>query len=455
MTSETTTALFHEAGEAEAEGDFVQALRLTAEAARVAPGDDYARAKLAMILSAMAIAQGRFRKDWNLEAIALDVARDVARLLLTRGRLLLAIAACRAGFDLDAEDPTLIAVLDQVHENLQELSAPFSELVTTGALPAIRLPPRDAGTFLDIEDDRRVYELAVQHACSADFGDEDPGKPIPIPILTNLSHDPFVGLVRRMSLVKLPAGEKIIQQGERDASVYILVKGSVDVTRVAEAKQEHLATLEQGCIFGEMALIRSEPRWATVTSRVPVEMFEITGEQVAHVADEFPEIEAELERVAGERLLLRAFGNSPVFRGLSEREKQDLVRNMTFHIVPEGDVLLEQDAEPTGLYLVVSGEVLVARSEPDGVHEIADLTTGDILGEMALVSERELTTARATAVQETVVFHLDHLVFEDVVAIHPEIRVYLESLSDLRQQELRDVGPQEDASEDATMFLVV
>ncbi len=74
---------------------------------------------------------------------------------------------------------------------------------------------------------------------------------------------------------EIPAGEIIIQEGERGSSLYILEKGTVDILKsimlkmgdyIVKDKMRKLARLEaeMGVFFGEMAFIGEDERSATV-----------------------------------------------------------------------------------------------------------------------------------------------------------------------------------------------
>ena len=106
-----TTDLLLQAGEAQGDGDYIQALRCAGEFARIAPAEDYARVKLAVILSQMAEEQGRILKDWNLVERAYAACGQVARMLLNRGQLLWAVTAARAALDIAPNDEEIMRVL--------------------------------------------------------------------------------------------------------------------------------------------------------------------------------------------------------------------------------------------------------------------------------------------------------------------------------------------------------
>jgi CRP/FNR family transcriptional regulator len=61
------------------------------------------------------------------------------------------------------------------------------------------------------------------------------------------------------------AGTMIVEQGETGVGLYVLVQGVVRVEqRLADGSIRQLALLERGDIFGEMALLDTSPRSASV-----------------------------------------------------------------------------------------------------------------------------------------------------------------------------------------------
>ena len=58
----------------------------------------------------------------------------------------------------------------------------------------------------------------------------------------------------------------IFEEGELGSKMYIVKKGTVDISKENSGESIHLATLPQGEIFGEMALVENMPRSATATA---------------------------------------------------------------------------------------------------------------------------------------------------------------------------------------------
>ncbi len=58
-------------------------------------------------------------------------------------------------------------------------------------------------------------------------------------------------------------GETLFEQGDAGDFIYIIVTGSVDVSKDLDGKREIVARLSSGDILGEMAVLTDEPRCAS------------------------------------------------------------------------------------------------------------------------------------------------------------------------------------------------
>ena len=80
------------------------------------------------------------------------------------------------------------------------------------------------------------------------------------------------------------------------------------------------------------------------------------------------------------------FGSSPIFAGLERDEIREIVGAAKKHTVQAGQLLFEQGAHASAVYIVQTGEVQVRATSPMGEDIVlAVLGAGTIVGELALI----------------------------------------------------------------------
>ena len=68
------------------------------------------------------------------------------------------------------------------------------------------------------------------------------------------------------------AGEIVFDEGEEGQALYILLSGTVSVSRTRDSKCEVLAELTSGSFFGDLALLDNTPRSAQVRAKEVCDM---------------------------------------------------------------------------------------------------------------------------------------------------------------------------------------
>jgi CRP-like cAMP-binding protein len=196
-----------------------------------------------------------------------------------------------------------------------------------------------------------------------------------------------------------------------------------------------LARLHEGSLFGEMALISSQPRTASVAVVGEADLLEITRDALAGIAGELAQVAAALDRFTRERLLKNLVGTSPLFRPFSRVQQLDLLRRFTGHDAAPGTVIIREGEEGRGLFVVLTGEVEVVKKDDAGIEvPVATLKAGDAFGEIALLRGTP-ATATVTAARQSTVLFLGRDYFTRLVSAVPEIREYFEQLTEDRLME--------------------
>ena len=86
-----------------------------------------------------------------------------------------------------------------------------------------------------------------------------------VPTMKLLSEKQLEGLLSEFYMETYDTGEEIIQEGEPGRKFYVLKEGQCEVTKLDEdGTPQHIMTLNTGDQFGERALLKDEPRGASV-----------------------------------------------------------------------------------------------------------------------------------------------------------------------------------------------
>ncbi len=140
---------------------------------------------------------------------------------------------------------------------------------------------------------------------------------------------------------QLPAGSVIIKQNAAGDGFYFLMQGDVLVTRRVGDTQRNVTVLHEGEFFGEQALLRNQPRNATVKAINEVSLLYADKKHFDAFLGEFPAIRLLLERL----IESRTFIERHPFAWLNPEERVYQVRrkHITFllwKLLPPAAVLL-------------------------------------------------------------------------------------------------------------------
>ncbi len=105
----------------------------------------------------------------------------------------------------------------------------------------------------------------------------------------------------RSGVVAYAAGEFIIEQGENGRDLFVILDGSVAVTKSMGSAAAEVATQGVGALLGEMALLRDGLRTASVVANVPTRAFRLMFEDIGYVLKNNPELAAHLQGLERKR----------------------------------------------------------------------------------------------------------------------------------------------------------
>ena len=368
---------------------------------------------------ALAIALG----DAGNPAGALKVLRLLADRLAHQGKLLEAMVALRHGLERAPHDPSLLASLDHLHT--LGVMAKTGEFVET---PPIEQESSDQTpktieelTALSMSD--LIAEVSRVGCQFPQAG--DPGIPLPMPLLSDVSAEMFVDICRRLHYRRVQKGEIILQEDSIGTSVIIVASGHVDIKK----GEKLLAKVGSGILLGEMGLLAGSPRTATAIAHEEVEYFELTREELGLAAETAPAIVDHLRDFYHKRLMGNLLATSPLFQKFDDNAQFLVINEFKLVGFKAGDTIIEANSEAKGLYLIATGHIEVSIVDEAGEKVvISNMGPTDVIGEISLLSD-QLTTATVKARERVGALFLDRVVFKDIVDQQPRVKAFLEELS--------------------------
>jgi diguanylate cyclase (GGDEF)-like protein len=117
-----------------------------------------------------------------------------------------------------------------------------------------------------------------------------------IPLFQGLSRAEIHSIIMAGTLKQVKAGETLFHKGDRSESMYAIISGRFDVIEYddtctpssSEAIQKCVAKMGTGDILGEMGLLRSAPRSATVVATAPSELLPINWKVIQRLQWLYP-----------------------------------------------------------------------------------------------------------------------------------------------------------------------
>ncbi len=120
-----------------------------------------------------------------------------------------------------------------------------------------------------------------------------------VPIFQGASEEFIKEIILNLEPVVFTPGDYVVIKGEIGYEMYFLSRGSVDV--VSEDESIIYATLGAGSFFGEIALLLSTPRNATIKAKDYCDCYSLNKETFDRILERFPEFAKRISDMAEKR----------------------------------------------------------------------------------------------------------------------------------------------------------
>jgi CRP-like cAMP-binding protein len=218
--------------------------------------------------------------------------------------------------------------------------------------------------------------------------------------LTRQQLTPFIAAFDRKTFEQ---GEKITEQGDPADYFYIIERGAV----VFEVNGIEVGTAGGGSSFGELALIYSSPRAATVVALERTSVFRVEREIFSSI------LQSQAEKSEDSKIsILRKV----IFlKDLTDSDLKKLAMAMTPMFFERGELLIRKGDVGEDFFILEEGEVLVRDiSMGSTVYEDVTLGPGEYFGERAL-AKSEPCEANVSSTKKGMAFKIKFITFNKVL----------------------------------------
>lgn len=118
------------------------------------------------------------------------------------------------------------------------------------------------------------------------------------PLFEGLSKKELATLAAATDDLKVEAGTILCREGRTGHEFFVIVDGEADVTKGGK----RLATRSGGDFVGEIALLTTKKRTATVTATTPLRCFVLTQSAFQRVLEENPSVQIKVLKALAERI---------------------------------------------------------------------------------------------------------------------------------------------------------
>ena len=145
-----------------------------------------------------------------------------------------------------------------------------------------------------------------------------------VPLFSSLDEFFMDRLKQNVELVSFDKGEAICKQGDAADAFYLIRQGMVKVSQALAGGEMVRTYLSRGDYFGEIGLLKNQPRGATCSALDRVDVVRIKAAEFNAMLENFPDVRATLTQVADARIKAGEQSKLPVGLNMDEFLDQGL-----------------------------------------------------------------------------------------------------------------------------------
>jgi CRP-like cAMP-binding protein len=217
-------------------------------------------------------------------------------------------------------------------------------------------------------------------------------------------------------------GQVILDEGADGDEMFFIFEGAVTIVK---RQQNRPLRITAPAYFGELALLFSEPRSATVKCEIECRFYVLGRVALHNIMQKFPRVITNVYTTAQEATNLKVhfIKKIPFFKSMSTNE--EFLANMQLalesHSAAPGEFILRQgDVSDGRMFAIAHGHAEIRKIKKAGEpsQRVASISTGAIFGEVALLLDTP-RVASVVAIGHCHLYTLSRDAFETLAVVYP------------------------------------
>ncbi len=239
------------------------------------------------------------------------------------------------------------------------------------------------------------------------------------------------GVVRSFS-----TGQLICRRLEREANLYIVLLGEVEVSEGEKNNKVTLAHLGKGEVFGEVSALFRIPRISNVLAAKPTVVLEIAGDIFEGMIEKNPTLLKAIIQRFGDRLIETALRSISFLRYMPAGSLSRLINEASLVSIMPGYTIVKEGEPGDAMFTLVHGAARVTHTLNRQSIPIAIVGPGDYFGEWSVLTGAP-RTATVTALSHIEAIRVERETLLQFIQEHPDVRDRIDQIAHKRHDDMQ------------------
>lgn len=226
-------------------------------------------------------------------------------------------------------------------------------------------------------------------------------------MFSSLEDKDMTTILGAMKECKFAAGQKVINEGDNGDFLFVIEKGQLECIKASNGEDKVVKTVNEGDVFGELALLYNCPRAASVVAKDECICWELDRESFNYIVKD--------AAVARRNKYDEFLQSVTLLASLEAYERSQIADALKPEKFQKGDCIVKQDDPGDKFYIVEEGTLYALKDIDGSSKRVMDYKVGDYFGELALLKNQPRAASVIVESENAKVLSMSRLSFNKML----------------------------------------